>query len=80
MTSSYTSTATLPISSFESDKNICEAIDCDNLATTQIEVEAGKYGIIPLNLCIDCVPLFEVNQNNPKFKQKIDGKPWVRRR
>jgi hypothetical protein len=50
---------------------ICEAYGCDNLATTQIEVQAGKYGTIPLNLCTDCVELFEVNPNNPEFKQKI---------
>ena len=41
----------------------CEAYGCDNRATVQIEVQVGKLGTIPLNLCIDCVSLFEVNQD-----------------
>jgi hypothetical protein len=52
---------------------ICEAHGCDNRATVQIEVHVGKFGTIPLSLCIDCISLFEVNQdknrelsNNPK--------------
>jgi hypothetical protein len=43
--------------------SICEAYGCDNRATTQIEVQVGKLGSIPLNLCIACVSLFEVNQD-----------------
>ena len=42
---------------------ICEAYGCDNRATIQIEVQIGKLGTIRLNLCIDCVSLFEVNQD-----------------
>ena len=52
---------------------ICEAYGCGNRATTQIEIQVGKLGTIPLNLCIECVSLFECNQdknrvlsNNPK--------------
>jgi hypothetical protein len=42
---------------------ICEAHGCDNRATVQIEVHVGKFGTIPLSLCIDCISLFEVNQD-----------------
>jgi hypothetical protein len=42
---------------------ICEAYGCDNRATTQIEIQVGKLGAIPLNLCIECVSLFEGNQD-----------------
>jgi hypothetical protein len=40
---------------------ICEAHGCDNRATVQIEVHVGKFGTIPLSLCIDCI-----SSNNPK--------------
>jgi hypothetical protein len=52
------------------NNNICEAYGCDNRAITQIEVQVGKLGTIPLNLCIACVSLFKVNQdkNRELFK------------
>ena len=56
---------------------ICEAYGCDNRATTQIEVHVGKFGTIPLNLCIDCISLFEVNQDKNReltnIHRKISG-------
>jgi hypothetical protein len=57
---------------------ICEAHGCDNRATVQIEVPVGKFGTIPLGLCIDCVSLFEVNQDKNreltnKSKKMIGG-------
>jgi hypothetical protein len=56
-----------------SDKNIfnpangiCEAHNCGNGATIQIEVHVGKFGTIPLSLCMDCVSLFEVNRDKSR--------------
>jgi hypothetical protein len=37
---------------------ICEAADCEQIATEQIEVSAGKYGILILSVCASCVGKF----------------------
>lgn len=73
MTLSFPSATATSVFSPELDKNICEAFGCNKEATIKTEISAGKFGIIPLNLCIDCVSLFEFNQdknrelsNNPK--------------
>ncbi len=47
----------------ESNKIICEAIDCSSFATEEIEVSAGKF-VIPLYVCNICVE---------KFVQRKDG-------
>jgi hypothetical protein len=33
---------------------ICEAVDCYESATEKVEISAGKFGIITLNLCHEC--------------------------
>jgi hypothetical protein len=43
----------------ESNKIVCEAIDCLSFATQEIKVSAGKFGTISLNLCNNCVNLFK---------------------
>jgi hypothetical protein len=48
---------------------ICEAHGCDNRATVQIEVHVGKFGTIPLSLCMDCVSLFEVKQDKNRARE-----------
>jgi hypothetical protein len=53
---------------------ICEAHGCDNQATVQIEVQVGKFGTIPLSLCIDCVSLFEVNQDKNRELNNVPKK------
>ena len=37
----------------------CEAFGCDKKATGEIEVSAGKFGMIILNLCKNCAAKFE---------------------
>ena len=33
---------------------ICEAVDCYDAATEEIEVSAGRFGTITLHLCHEC--------------------------
>jgi hypothetical protein len=40
--------------------NLCEAVNCNAIATREISVNAGNYGLISLNLCRDCVKKFQV--------------------
>jgi hypothetical protein len=44
----------------ESNEKICEAYDCDEIATVTIEVSAGEFGIVELKVCEDCVSKFGV--------------------
>ncbi len=41
------------------NKEICNAFECFNKATEKIEVKAGKFGIISLNLCSVCIEKFQ---------------------
>lgn len=41
------------------DKNICESFDCSNEATVEISIDAGKFGVITLNLCDNCIVKFK---------------------
>lgn len=41
------------------DKDICESFNCNNEATLEVRVCAGKFGIIKLNLCANCVSKFD---------------------
>ena len=41
----------------ESNKTICEAIDCLSNATKEIKVRAGKF-VVSLNLCKNCISKF----------------------
>lgn len=38
---------------------ICEAWDCNEVATKTIGVNAGTYGVIQLYVCRDCISKFE---------------------
>jgi hypothetical protein len=38
---------------------ICEAADCEQLATEQIDVSAGKFGTVKLFVCPKCVGKFQ---------------------
>ena len=40
-------------------KGICDAADCDREAAETIEVKAGKFGMIQLSVCSNCVKKFE---------------------
>jgi hypothetical protein len=46
------------------NKEICNAFGCSKNATEKINVSAGTFGIISLDLCSDCVS---------NFVQKDDG-------
>jgi hypothetical protein len=43
----------------ELNKDNCNAFECFNKATEKIEVKAGKFGIISLNLCSACIEKFQ---------------------
>lgn len=49
---------------------ICEAADCEQVATEQIEVSAGKYGTLILSVCSNCVEKFtdELEPQGPNHK------------
>ncbi|MDN5846428.1 MAG: hypothetical protein L0H53_09160 [Candidatus Nitrosocosmicus sp.] len=40
-------------------KDLCEALECHNHAKNKINLNAGKYGNIKVNVCDDCLPLFQ---------------------
>lgn len=40
-------------------KKICDAANCDKIATQQVEVSAGKYGTLILSVCANCVGKFK---------------------
>ena len=46
--------------SSEVHKHICEAFNCNAIATREISVKAGNHGIISLSLCEQCVNKFRV--------------------
>jgi hypothetical protein len=45
------------------NKEICEAVGCSKNATDKINLNVGKFGIIPLFLCKECLPKFSVIGN-----------------
>jgi len=38
----------------QSSQSQCEGLGCSRTATAEVEVDAGKFGILILNLCKDC--------------------------
>jgi hypothetical protein len=38
---------------------ICEAANCEEAATKQIEVNAGTFGTLVLSVCANCVRKFQ---------------------
>ena len=45
----------------EVDKNICNKIECKNLATDEVKLSAGSFGIITLRVCKKCISIFKEN-------------------
>jgi hypothetical protein len=42
------------------DKDIpCDALKCNNKATEKIELSAGIYGILQINVCKNCIGIFK---------------------
>ena len=48
------------IISLATNKQICEAIGCSKHATDEISLNVGKFGIISLFLCKECVQKFTI--------------------
>jgi len=46
----------------DTNKQICDAYNCEYEATEQIEVSAGKFGYITLYVCTNCLPKFLDNE------------------
>lgn len=40
-------------------KDICNALECNNKATQTVSINAGSFGTITLNVCKNCIGLFE---------------------
>jgi hypothetical protein len=40
------------------NRKLCEAFDCYEYATNEIEVQVGKLGLIKLNICNYCISKF----------------------
>lgn len=40
-------------------KPLCEAYGCKEVATKKIQVSVGKFGMIELYVCLNCVAKFE---------------------
>jgi hypothetical protein len=39
--------------------NVCDGFGCNEKATREINVDAGKFGTLTLFLCADCIGKFE---------------------
>jgi hypothetical protein len=46
------------ISTLHSNKNFCYAVDCKNEATIEMKLNVGKFGLITISLCKNCLPKF----------------------
>jgi hypothetical protein len=44
----------------QQSSDICEAINCNAESTAQVQVKAGRHGLISLSLCDNCVSRFEI--------------------
>lgn len=42
-------------------KDTCNKLECKNLATDEIKISAGRFGIITLRVCKDCISIFKEN-------------------
>ena len=40
-------------------KDICNRFDCNNLATDEIKLSAGNFGIITIRVCKGCIDIFK---------------------
>ena len=45
-------------SKIQINKDICNGLGCYNDATEKISLNAGKFGTISLDLCNNCIKLF----------------------
>ena len=42
-------------------KDICNKVECINLATDEVKLSAGSFGIITLRVCKECISIFKGN-------------------
>lgn len=54
-------------------KNLCEALDCSNIAKYDIEVSAGKYGMISIKVCHTCLSKFKTNSKSNDYSESNDS-------
>jgi hypothetical protein len=40
------------------NNHICYAVNCNRKATNVIELDVGKFGLIPILLCNNCISKF----------------------
>ena len=38
----------------------CDRLNCNFIATRKIDVNAGKFGFVSLNVCNNCIKIFEL--------------------
>ena len=56
----------------ESNIIICNTSGCFKTATEKIDIDVGKFGIIPLDVCSNCVHIFrEGKKENVKRNKKV---------
>ena len=56
----------------ESNIIICNASGCFKTATERIDIDVGKFGIIPLDVCSNCIHIFrEGKKENVKKNKKV---------
>lgn len=49
------------------DKDIhptCDVLKCNNRPTEKIELSAGVYGILRINVCKNCIGIFKRGENH----------------
>jgi len=46
----------------ESNNDICYSTNCNEKATSLIELDVGQFGKISLLLCRNCIPKFKVSE------------------
>lgn len=45
-------------------KDTCNKLECKNLATDEVKISAGSFGIITLRVCRGCIGIFKENKND----------------
>lgn len=52
----------------------CNAFGCFNQSTEKLDVSAGKFGVISLNVCSKCIDIFK---SEPSSSKKIEVTKWI---
>jgi hypothetical protein len=49
-------------STIDVNKTICYVINCNNESTNQLKLDVGKFGLITIHLCKNCLPKFKTEK------------------